>query len=100
VETGLGVGINVGEVIAGNVGSATYMNYTIIGDAVNVASRLGQRARAGEMLFSDAVKASLDQLGYGLEALPLPSLILRGRTNPIDIFCVPKAERVDFRVAH
>ena len=99
VETGLGVGINVGEVIAGNVGSATYMNYTIIGDAVNVASRLGQRARAGEMLFSDAVKASLDQLGYGLEALPLPSLILRGRTNPIDIFCVPKAERVDFRVA-
>lgn len=100
VRTGLGIGINVGEVIAGNVGSATYMNYTIIGDAVNVASRLGQRARAGEMLFSDAVKASLDEQGFDVEALPLPSLVLRGRTNPIDIFCVPSAVRVDFRVAY
>jgi adenylate cyclase len=100
VETGLGIGINVGEVIAGNVGSAAYMNYTIIGDAVNVASRLGQRARAGEMLFSDAVKAALDEQGFDVEALPLPALVLRGRTNPIDIFCVPSPLRVDFRPPH
>lgn len=100
VETGLGIGINVGEVIAGNVGSAAYMNYTIIGDAVNIASRLGQRARAGEMLFSDSVKAALDEHGIDLEALPLPALVLRGRTTPIDIFCVPSPLRVDFRSAH
>lgn len=99
VETGLGIGINVGEVIAGNVGSAAYMNYTIIGDTVNVASRLGQRARAGEMLFSEAVKAELDEQGFDVEALPLPALVLRGRTNPIDIFCVPSALRIDFRAA-
>ena len=100
VETGLGIGINFGEVIAGNVGSAAYMNYTIIGDAVNVASRLGQRARAGEMLFSDTIKALLDQLGFDAGALPLPALILRGRTNPIDIFCVPRAERLAVALAH
>lgn len=97
VDTGLGIGINVGEVIAGNVGSATYMNYTIIGDTVNVASRLGQRARAGEMLFSEAVKKSLDATGFDLAALALPPLVLRGRTNPIDIFCVPTEQRLDVR---
>lgn len=97
VETGLGIGINVGEVIAGNVGSAAYMSYTIIGDAVNVAARLGQRARAGEMLFSEAVKKALDASGFDLEALALPPLVLRGRTAPIDIFCVPSAGRLDLR---
>jgi adenylate cyclase len=99
VETGLGIGINVGEVIAGNIGSAAYMNYTIIGDTVNVASRLGQRARAGEMLFSDAVKQSLDEHGVTIGALALPALVLRGRSTPIDIFCVPSVSRLDLRPA-
>jgi len=94
IETGLGIGINEGDVIAGNVGSAAYMNYTIIGDTVNVASRLSQRARAGEMLFSSTVKRSLDARGYFVGAQELPPMMLRGRQNPIDIYCVPLDERV------
>lgn len=98
IETGLGIGINEGEVVAGNIGSEQYMNYTLIGDTVNVAARLGQRARAGEVLFSNALKLSLDAQGdFALPMLALPPLTLRGRNNPIDIFCVPTEKRVDFR---
>jgi adenylate cyclase len=95
IETGLGIGMNEGEVIAGNVGSAAYMNYTIIGDTVNVASRLCQRARAGEMLFSRSFKRSLDEHGVDVGALELPPMTLRGRRNPIDIYCVPLPKRLD-----
>jgi len=94
VEAGLGIGINEGDVVAGNVGSSAYMNYTIIGDTVNIAARLCQRARAGEMLFSSALKRTLDEHGLDVGATALPPLQLRGRSHPIDIFCVPRATRI------
>jgi adenylate cyclase len=97
IETGIGVGINQGDVIAGNVGSHAYMSYTIIGDAVNVAARLCQRARSGEILFSEAVKRSLDGDGYPLNAIELPPLVLRGRTMPISMYCIASGERKDIQ---
>lgn len=97
IEAGLGIGINEGDVVAGNIGSSTYMNYTIIGDTVNIAARLCQRARAGEMLFSGALKRCLDAKGMDVGATPLPPLQLRGRSHPIDIFCVPRQTRVQLQ---
>jgi adenylate cyclase len=96
IETGLGlgIGINEGDVVAGNVGSAMFMSYTLIGDAVNVAARLCQRARAGEMVLSRALKRSLDECGHDINAVELPAMTLRGRTTPIDIFCVPITKRL------
>lgn len=93
LETGLGVGVNKGEVVAGNVGSPAYMNFTIIGDAVNVASRLMQRARAGELLLSDRVMQALQDAQVKVDALPLPPLTLRGRSEPIGLYCIPFRDR-------
>jgi len=97
LETGLGIGVNKGEVVAGNVGSAGYSNFTIIGDAVNIASRLMQRARAGELLLSDRVMEVLKATPIFMEALPLPALTLRGRSEPIGLYCIPYKGRIDAR---
>ena len=94
IEAGLGIGINEGDVVAGNVGSPSFMSYTIIGDTVNVASRLCQRARSGEILFSRTFKQSLDAQGLNIRATELPPMQLRGRASPIDIFCVPLDTRM------
>ena len=100
VETGLGIGINAGEVVVGQVGSPRHHSYTLIGDTVNVAARLSQRARAGEALFSASVQRALDGQRLSWAVLQLPSLQLRGRSCPVDIFCLPAEERLDLRPAY
>ncbi len=97
IETGIGVGINAGDVIVGDVGAPERPSYTLIGDTVNVAARLVQRARAGEALFSLSVKQSLDPMPTGI--VELPPLILRGRTRPVEIYCMESPTRIDLRTA-
>jgi len=82
------IGVDSGEIVTGTA------ERLATGDAVNVASRLCQRARSGEMLFSSSLKQSLDAQGMDVGATALPPMQLRGRQNPIDIFCVPLVSRL------
>ena len=106
VDAGIGVGLHLGEVAVGSLGPPQYQATTLVGDTVNVAARLCSRARAGEVLFSCAVAAALEnkteKTGREHDSLPpagspflqLPQFELRGRRGPIDIWCVPAAERL------
>lgn len=84
----LGVGVNTGEAIAGSVGNARRTEYTCIGDAVNVASRLCSLAAGGEILVGEATAASLMPLS-ALEALP-PARV-KGKARPVPLYRVTPA---------
>jgi len=85
LSTGIGVGIEAGEAVAGNVGAPSFMSYTIIGDPVNVAARLMQRAAANELLIGPgaarALRSKLDQA----DGLDRRKIELKGKAEPVEV---------------
>jgi len=101
IESGIGIGLHLGEMALGLHGPPNQRARTLIGDTVNVAARLCSRARAGEVLFSASVAAALNsgrlvapESTDPLPFLHLPQFALRGRSCPLDIWCMPADERV------
>lgn len=78
----LGIGVARGEVLMGNLGSKARMEYTVIGDAVNVAARLEALARPRQTLATkDVVDACSD-----VDFASLGEHALRGRAKPVEVF--------------
>lgn len=79
----VGMGINTGQVTAGNIGSTKRMDYTVIGDTVNVASRLCSNAAGGQILISELTHAALRE---PLPATKLDAIKVKGKETPVAIF--------------
>ena len=83
----IGIGLNVGDVFAGNIGSDRRLEYTVIGDPVNVSSRLCGAAGPGEILLSEPFRASL---GSPPPMEPLPPMELKGKSQKLPVFRVTR----------
>lgn len=81
----MGIGINSGEAIAGNIGSTQYMEYTVIGDTVNVAARLTQQAGPGEILLGES---TWQQVRSEVPAERLQPMPLKGKREPVAVYRV------------
>ncbi|MFC1929640.1 CHASE2 domain-containing protein [Chloroflexota bacterium] len=78
-----GIGVNTGEVVAGNMGSRDRMEYSVIGDAVNIAARLAGAAPGGKVwIGAETFGQAMDYI----KAEPLQPLTLKGKHQPIQAY--------------
>lgn len=81
----IGIGVNTGSMIAGNIGSDSVMSYTVIGDAVNLGSRLESLNKqfGTRIIISEATR---ERLTGQYTFRPLGEVVVKGKTHPVAIF--------------
>ena len=80
---GLGIGLSTGEVAAALLGSEERLEYTLVGDTVNLTQRLQQLASAGETVISEPTK---NALSLDVDTIELDAQLVKGRDTPVVSF--------------
>lgn len=84
-ELAIGIGINTGDVVAGNIGSEAHAKYSVIGAPVNMAARLESKATRGEVLIS---QTSYDAVRDAVRIVETREVQVKGFTDPVCAYSV------------
>jgi len=87
----MGIGVNTGEVFLGNIGSQERMEFTVIGDTVNVSSRFSGIAKGGQILVTKSALAGLDE---SVSIRELPPSPVKGKAELQEVFEVVYREQM------